>query len=487
MFSNAMTQATTLVVGIILVRLISRAEYGTFRQATAFYVFLAALLAAELETYLLYLIPRNPAAVRRPLLAQSLLAETLVAGAMCLMLSLGAHLAAQRFNNPDLVPLLHILALLPFFDRVLAMLQVYMIAMDAAQWSALYSLLGAVGKAAVTVGVVATGGSLAAVLTGHVILVAAVAVSALVHAFALSGGGRFHLDRGLIAEAFRYTYPLYLTGMAYTIVLQFDKLIASAFSDPGTFALYAVGALSLPVVPVVVNSMTSATLPPMVKMVSEGQDAEALALWQEGMRKCSLVVFPCFAFFLVAGRDFIILLYGQAYEQSAWVFRVYLALLPLQVAAFGSIFRAKGRTREIAVATGIGAVVSTVVGILLTWAGGGTWIGFVGPAVGVWTGYALFVCILTVRMARLVNVSLSAVLAWRELAASLALSLAVAAPLGVLTLAPMPIPIRLVASACLYPLLLALAAWRFNALRDDEKRLIRSALRLCLFWRRTDG
>ena len=484
MLSKALAQAATLVVGVILVRLISRAEYGTFRQATAFYFFLGAMLAVELETYLLYMVPKNPAWARRPLLAQSLLAEMLVGGAMCLVLGLGARLVAHHLNNPALVPLFHILALLPFFDRVLAMVQTYMISLDRAQWAALYSLISALGKAAVTIGVVAVGGSIAGVLTGHVILAGAIALPSFMHAYILSRGGRFRVNRALIVDAFQYTYPLYLTGMAYTIVLQFDKLIASAFTDPGTFALYSVGAMTLPIVPVVVGSMTSATIPPMVKMATEGRDRDALALWQEGMRKCSLVVFPCFAFFLAFGDDLILLLFGPAYEASTSVFRVYLSLLPLQVAGFGAIFRAKGRTREIAVATGLGALVSASVGILLAWAGGRTVVGFIGPALGVWTGVLTFVLVLVVRLARILGLGIPSVLQWKDLGRSLGFSLLVAVPVAPLSLVPLPAGVRLAIAFVVYVALLALLAWRLGVLREDEKGLARSAARLvCSLWR----
>lgn len=485
-FSKLVNSGIGILLAIVLVRLIPKSEYGSFRQATTFYLFLVGLLGGQVVDSVLYMVPRHDPGKRRAVLAQTFLAEMAVALAACGVLSLGADVIAARLNNPDLAPLLRVLAALPFFERVFDLLPAYMVAVDRAQWAGVFALASALGKAGITVAILAGGGTLSAVFWGHVGLAAVLAACGMALMIRF-GAGPWRLDWPLVREAFGFTYPLYLNALAGTLIVQSDKLIASAFTDPATFAVYAVGAMALPLAPLVVESINTASLPPMVRRVEEGRDLDALAVWQEGMRKASLVLFPCSAFFLVAGRDFIVLLYGRQYEAGAWPFVVYMLVLPLQITRFGAMFRAKGRTREILLGTVVGGATTVGAGALLAWAGRGGLLGLVGPALGVWAGYLSMLAILTVRLGRVLNIPLRDVLEWKDLARSLGFSFLMALPIVPLSLLPLPPAARLTLQFVAYAGLLAVGAWRLGMLREDEKKLIASAARILRPRRNTPG
>jgi O-antigen/teichoic acid export membrane protein len=341
-----------------------------------------------------------------------------------------------------------------------------------------------VGRVLVTVLLLALHYGLEAAIWGNVIYTAAVAVYGWLDMYRLSGG-KARLDRSLILEQLHYCWPLWITVIIGTVGIQFDKLLISRFFDPGTFAVYSYGAMELPVVGMITASLATAMMPNLVILADQGKTHEALDLWQEAGRKCSLLIFPCFVFFLAISRDLMVALFGEGFAMAAWPFSLYLLLLPFRIVIFGGLFRALGKTRPYAISALLGLITDIVVGTALTVAGHGGFLSFIGPAIGMLSTSVLACAYSLNALSKIMHLPISKLMRWKELGRTMLLCL----PCGVLILVlPLPfgpqgwlhfpnisaglyLPCKLIVQAAVFAGAIIAVFFGTRSLKPDEKDL----------------
>ena len=476
--SQGLTQAAGLLQGIILVRIITQADLGTFRQTLVAYGILAGLLAFQFENSLLYFIPKMDPRMRRPLLAQTFLATAVMAVLIACGLFFAAAPIARAMHNPALVGPLRVMALYPFVDRMIAIIPPFMVSLDRAARAAAYSLAAAAGRVTLVIVVFALGGTVTTAVWGAVAGVSAVALIGGVDMLRLSGPGAFRLDRGLLLEQWSYTWPLWATALVAVVNVQFAKLLISLFFTPESFAVYSCGALEVPIISIVVGSVATATMPNLVLLAERGEKLAALDLWQEGARKCSLIVFPVFGFLAFVAADLIVLLYGRDYAMAAWPFELYLMLLPIRVTVYATLFRALGKTGPVLAAQALSLAANVALSTAITWAGGRTTLGFIGPALGAVLSQLVGVIYMLVSLRGLIRVRFAALMRWKELAGLLALCLLCGALVAAIPLPTLPLLLKLVVRALVFGAALLAGLLGLNMLKPDEKHLLFLPLRV---------
>ena len=155
---------------------------------------------------------------------------------------------------------------------------------------------------------------------------------------------RVHGGDGNTRRMLSYGLPLAATGLAGTLGYQFDRIVVGVSFFSQEFAVYALGAVEIPLGLLIAAAVSNVLVPRLTILWRDGDRAGMVALWREAMRKTSLVLLPLFAFMMVMSADLVLLLYGPGYSESVDVFRVYLFLLPLRIATWGLIPLAIGRT-----------------------------------------------------------------------------------------------------------------------------------------------
>jgi O-antigen/teichoic acid export membrane protein len=76
-----------------------------------------------------------------------------------------------------------------------------------------------------------------------------------------------------------------------------------------------------------------------------GARREILLLTFRVMRKLASVFWPLYAFFLVAGKEFLTVLYTSSYSESWPIFAVYITLLPMNILVNDPVLRAYAEHR----------------------------------------------------------------------------------------------------------------------------------------------
>jgi O-antigen/teichoic acid export membrane protein len=236
--------------------------------------------------------------------------------------------------------------------------------------------------------------------------------------------------------------------------------------------VYSCGAMELPLVGLITGSVNSAMMPNLVTLCGQGKPLAALAMWQEAVRKCSLVIFPCFAIFIFLAKDFLLLIYGTGYIMAAWPFVIYLCLLPIRIAVYNTLFRAVGKTKPIAVSAALNLVLNVVLSTGLAWMGGGSLLSFIGPSTGAVLSNIIAACYLLWELSKLFNVPISTVMRWKELGRIFGLSLLCGL---FLWLIPLPIPqllFKFITKAFIYAILFVIAMVLTKSIKSDEWELL---------------
>jgi len=473
--TQGLTQASTVILGIVLAHwLLSQRLFGTYRQVFLVYSFLTGIFSFQLSSSLYYFLPKLGTQMRKTLLGQTLAGGMVLSLAIATIMFFGADVIGRIFNNADLVPLVKILSFYSLADGILQLIPPFMISLDRAIRAGVYSVLSAFGRMIFTIAAFAAGFNLSAVMWITVVVSVIMAIAGCIDMAMLSPGGTWKLDRKLISEQIHYTWPLWAGSIAIIINSQLDKLLISTFFDPLTYAVYYCGAMELPVVALITQSINTAIMPNLVSLVAQHKADQALFIWQEAMRKCSFIMFPCFALFMVIGGDFMVLLYGKNYEMATWPFRVYLLGLPLRVAFYSTILRAFGRTKPIAISVIFSLMINAVVSISLLLIGRGTLLAFIGPSIS--TVVAAFVSggYLLWRTSRVTATPLSKIIRWKELIAALAVSIGAGVAIGLIPMSMMPIILRISVKTLVFLVLFGIIT-RLTLLNNDELSLLKAS------------
>ncbi len=94
---QGITQATQVILGMVLVRLISKEMLGSYRQVALSYALIAGIFSLQLESSLYYFLPKLGSERRRELLTQTLLTTGLLSLVISLAMFLTAGLFAAQF------------------------------------------------------------------------------------------------------------------------------------------------------------------------------------------------------------------------------------------------------------------------------------------------------------------------------------------------------------------------------------------------------
>ena len=115
---------------------------------------------------------------------------------------------------------------------------------------------------------------------------------------------------------------------------------------PALFAVYSLGTLQLPLMGLIWEATNSV----LITRVSILQKRERTAvrlflLLARAARKLAAVYFPVYVFLMVAGREFIRVLFTARFADSWPIFAVNLTLLPLGIVLLDPLYRAFERER----------------------------------------------------------------------------------------------------------------------------------------------
>jgi O-antigen/teichoic acid export membrane protein len=318
---------------LLLVRRLDQTAFGLYKQVFLIVGTAVNVLPLGFHMSAFYFLPRETER-RGAVVFNILLFHLVVGGAACLAFALRPGLIGWLFpGSGELVayaPALGLLLLLwvvsSFLEGVAMANQetktatLFIVSMQLAR--TLLLLLAALAFASVPSLIYA------AIIQGALQLIVLVVYLSL----RFEGFGR-GFDLSLMRSQLAYALPLGAAGFLYTMQMDLHNYFVSNRFDAAAFAVYAIGCFNLPLVHILSDSVGSVMIPRVAELQQRGERREIVVLVSRMMRKLAAAYFAIYAFLLVMGREFIILLFREQYLASWPVFAINLAMIPLGIIA----------------------------------------------------------------------------------------------------------------------------------------------------------
>jgi O-antigen/teichoic acid export membrane protein len=333
----------TVSIPLVLARLLSLPDYGTYKQLFLISQTLYYVLPFGMAQSLYFFIPRG--GTPRAWFAQTL-TFLLGAGALAgMVLYAGADLLAHGLGNPALAEHRAALALYTACSIGAFPLELSMTSQGKTRRSALtYLVSDLLRAAALTLPVL-----LGAGLQGVMIAIAAFAALRLGAAWWLmigrTEGPLWH--RGGFRRQLLYAAP-FGAAILLSIPQQYAHQFAVAGAvGPALFAIYAAGCFQVPLVDLLYTPTSEVLMVRLGELDREGRLEEGLAAFREASARLTYAFIPMAALLFAVAPDFITTVFGARFAGAVPIFRVSLLVIPLAALPLDGVLRARGLTRAL--------------------------------------------------------------------------------------------------------------------------------------------
>ncbi|MBQ3146666.1 MAG: oligosaccharide flippase family protein [Oscillospiraceae bacterium] len=409
--SKMTTLVITMVTGMMLSRFRSFAEYGTYSQLMLVMSLFASVFMLGLPNSINYFLARaNSKSEQQQFLGVYYTLCTLLSIIMGIALAFAAPLIARYFQNPAVLGFVYFLLLYPWASVTSSSIENILIVYHKTRFLVVYRIIHSLGLLGSVLVVQWLGWGFREYMVVNLVVHSLFALSVYTIVYHTSGGLRPGLSKKMIRSIFAFSLPLGLSAVISTLNIEIDKLLIGYLMDTEQMAIYTNASKELPVTFVAV-SITAVLLPQLTRLLKKDRTGEAISLWANATELSYLVICLIVAGVFTYAEDVMSLLYSAKYLPGLPVFRIYTLVLLLRCTYFGIILNAKGKNKEILIASITSLGLNMVLNPLLYRA-----LGMIGPAL------ASFLAILAVqlwqlfRTAKLTGIPFLQVFPFRRLA-----------------------------------------------------------------------
>ncbi len=374
--ANLIKYAVAFIMPMVLVRMLTQNDYGSYQQMILISTAATGVMTLGLPMSIYYFYHHVEAQRVPALIVQTTILLAISGLAASLVVILGADHFAASLNNPSMVHLLQIYAVSIVFMIGSEHSLHFMIAQNRYGLAVVFEIAETVIRVLTLLAPLWMGYGFTGLIVGIVIYSVLRFTVRNAYLFGRSGldfnGWKQHT---FPKKQLDYSIPMALVSLSALIGGTFNRAILAATFTPAQYAIYAVGALEIPldvIFQASVANVLRASLPPLVR---DGNLEEVARILREAVRKLSIIVLPSFIFLLGHSSEFIRLLFTSSYDESVYVFRIYLWLLPLHMLALSPIPHVFGKPKlNFYIVLAMTAVLVVLGYVLLKT------IGFYGPA-----------------------------------------------------------------------------------------------------------
>lgn len=431
--AQVVEQAGIIVLTMMLARILTVAEYGTFRQLWMMHRTLLQVCMLGIPMSVVYYLPKLAASGHRGLIAKSFWMLMSIGIVMAWSMYLSAGWIAHAFDNPAIEPLLKVFGLFTMLILPARPLRGILVNFGRANLYAIFTLIDQALLLSICVGVLLLGGDLTAVVFGLVGLAGLHLLGFIVMVLyvlvlrpqpmpeADADAGELMNSVGIKAMLV-YALPVGFSWIVDALNVMFDKLIAATYFSLEDFARYANGAFHVPLVSTVVASTNSVLLPEYVRMHRKGDIAGILRLWHKSVLATAILFLPIVAFLVAFATPFVTMMFSATYADSATIFQVYVLAMVPRMTYYSYVLLGMGLSKDQLVGSVVSLVANVVVSIVLV-----KLIGVLGPAVGTVVADIALALYYLARIRKAAGVSFAQVFPWWRLGKLMATSAAAAA------------------------------------------------------------
>jgi O-antigen/teichoic acid export membrane protein len=474
---------------LILVRRLDQAAFGQYKQV--FLVVGTAMNVLPLGFHMsaFYFLPREPER-RGEVVFNILLFHLLVAGAACLAFVLRPTLLTSLFpGSAELVAYAPALGVVLLLWVVSSFLEAIAMANQETKTATVFIIATNLARTLLLLAAGLVFASVESLIYAAIIQGALQTILLFVYLFMRFEGFGRRFDWRLLRTQLSYALPLGLAGFLYSMQMDMHNYFVSNQFDAATFAIYAIGCFNLPLIHILSDSVGSVMIPRVAELEKRGERREIIVLISRMTRKLALAYFALYAFLIVAGREFIVVLFREQYLASWPIFAINLAMIPLGmiISAYDPVMRAYPEHRFFLL-----RVRAVLLGALFVALWFGTQrVGLVGVISLVVLTNLLERIVVAVRCGKALGMTWSELSLFKDvgkLACAAACAALVTALVRALVVGAMPPFFVLATCGVVFACVYLAGVWLFKILSADERdyasRALRTLQRRTTHWRR---
>ncbi len=398
--------AASFSIGIVLARVLDQADFGAYKEFFLVFSTLYGLAQLGVAESLYYFIPRRPAETAR-YVGNALVTLAFAGAGSAAVLVVWRHGISAHLNNLQLADEMVLLGLFLTFMLMSAVLEIVLVSRKRHITAAVTYAASDIGRTACLILPALVLGGLHAVFVGAVVY-AAVRLAFLFGILWREFGGQLRIDAVLWRHQLAYALPFALAVGVEVVQINFHQYVVASRFDAATFAIYAVGCLQIPLVDLIASSTVNVL---MVKLAEDSRDGRAaLALFHETVFHLAFLIVPLVVLLLVVAPQLIVALFTTRYSASVPIFMVWNLTMLLSVFAVDAVLRAYAQTRFLLLTNllRLALVAMLIVPFLSAF-------GLSGAVLITLLTTTLVKALGLVRIARVLEVPVSAVLPWARL------------------------------------------------------------------------
>jgi len=463
--------AATFFIPMVLTRIFHPAQFGTYKQLFLIWATVFSIGQLGMAQSLYYFLPRSPD--RAGAYAANSLLFMLAAGSCCLgALVVGALQVSRWLSNPDLAPYLLWMGCYILLTMFAMALEIVLISRGRYLWASVSYAGSDLLRAAAFILPALLFRDLGPLLKCGVLLAGLRALVTVTY-FRSAFRGSFRPDRALFLEQLAYALPFGLAVLVEIVQTSLPQYVVSHLFDPGTFAIFAVGCLQIPLVEFAAGPTSDVMMVKMQECLAAGRNRAVLEIWHDSTWKLALLFLPLTVFLIVDAHEVIVFLFTARYAASAPIFMVWSGMIVLTTLQVDGVMRVFAQTRFLLLLNLMRLAI--IAGLIRLCLGH---FHLAGAALVTVLATLAFKAGAMLRMKRLLGVGAADLLPWRSLGplagAACGSGLAVAALKSLIHATPL---LTIVAAFAMYSITYTGLVWRFDLLQENERLAIANWLR----------
>ena len=322
--------AITFLTPVLLVRVFTQSEFGTYKQLLLMTYTLFFIAQCGLAESLFYFLPKNPERSGR--YALNAVVMLFISGIVCAAGLLGNPKAiASWMSNPGLVRYMPVISAYLVLMLMGTVLEITMISRKRYKLAAATYVSSDLLRAFFLVIPALLTGSLMWALMASVLFLF-LRVCAIFAYFRWEFDDRLGVDTALLKEQGAYALPFSLAVIVQVIQQNYHQYAVAFHFDAATFAIYSVGCLQIPLVDFMATPASNVMMVRMTEELKERGIRRLLPIWHDTTHKLALLFFPFVGLLVVNAYPLITQLFTSAYAASVPIFMVWC--LSILLAAF---------------------------------------------------------------------------------------------------------------------------------------------------------
>lgn len=426
-FARTSSSAFLLVSSVIMVRYLSKEDYGTFLQVMLVLNTIVMFAFVGLPQSVFYYYPQTRD--KYQLVKQTLWLGVVISVVAALVVFLLRGKLAHWLNNPDLNYFGVFISLLILCQGPIAFRDPILVSHNALVLNSILTIISClvdylpifialyIGVELKGLMVVFLGSSVVNLLIFLVMIGYLLKSKEDMEIHENKKENQLHLRVSLL-EQIKYSYPIGIASYIGILGKQIDKFIISALFLPAQFAVYSRGATEVPLINTITYTLNDMTMPRYVKSFKTGNIAEFIRLMHTNIDKVAKINFGVFIFLFIEGKLLMEILYTREYLDSTPIFQAYLFLLFLGITVYNMIPRVTGQTHQLTVATllSVGLNVGFSLALIPIF-------GPLGVAIGCVVGAFAYMMYLLICAMKALGVGWRAIMPWKNLGMTFAMAL----------------------------------------------------------------